>query len=172
VAKIVEAAVATLMVTEGEFRRVANVCGGKYEYNAQGFVLISFGAQLQNHIRLDLVKWEGGRFNKIGGGRDYEFLVSSFHVKRETYYSRDEQDYDYLYFAYYGGGVWQPIWGYNKTETRAGRGGRRDSDDDGWAEGTTIARLFLEDLSRATGTDQGLAMGPIQGTEANLFGQL
>jgi len=27
-------------------------------------------------------------------------------------------------------------------------------------------------LSRATGTDQGLAMGPIQGTEANLFGQL
>lgn len=163
---------ATFMVTDQELKKVARLADGKYEYNAKGFVLISFGTSYQNHVRLDLKQWESGKFMKVDDKQNYRYMVSSFHVKRETYYSQAEQDYDYLYFAYMGGGVWQPIWGYNKTEALRGPGGRRDSNAKGWAEGTTIARYFLEDLGNATSTDQALAMGPVQGTRENLFAQL
>lgn len=166
---------ATLEVDERQLRDVAKRASGKYEYNAKGFVLISFGSCLQNHVRMDLVKWENGRYTKLNQANAYQYQVSSFHVKRETYYSEKdrEQDFNYLYFAYAGGGVWQPVWGYGKTEKFGSTAGRRfESSDRSWGIGMEIARDFLDDLSKATGSDQGLAMGPVQGAAANLVGQL
>lgn len=93
-------------------------------------------------------------------------------MKRETYYSREEQDYDYLYFVYVGARVWQPVWGYSRTEKLRGASGRRESDDRAWSEGTHVARLFLEDLSEETPTEHALATGPVQGASSNLFGML
>jgi hypothetical protein len=165
---------ASLIVTESELKRLARNSGSKFDFNAKGFILLSFGRSGQHHIRLDLEKYENGRYNRMASPTSYEFQVSSFHIKREAYYSREEQDYDYLYFAYVGTGVWQPVWGYRKTETL--RGGYRPRQDSGgadaWGDGTSIARDFLADLSEVTGTGQGMAMGPVQGGASNLVGIL
>ncbi|MBX6368542.1 MAG: hypothetical protein IRZ04_11195 [Rhodospirillales bacterium] len=162
----------SFVVSETELKEVARRAGGRFEYNGKGFVLISYGSYGQHHIRLDLVKWPNGRFNKLRDDNSYEFQVSSFHVKRETYYSREEQDYDYLYFVYVGAGVWQPVWGYSKTEKLSGASRRWEFNDRVWSENTHDARLFLEDLSKATRTEQALATGPVQGAASNLSGIL
>jgi hypothetical protein len=125
----------------------------------------------------------------VGTGT-YRYNVSSFHVKRDenfSFISTTEGDLfgkkivqeesDYIYFKYVDGGVWQPIWGYNKQEQKH-RGesiwkpGSTETGADMWQFATEKARWFLKKLSTATGTDQGLAMGPIQGAEARLFSQL
>ncbi|WP_372619974.1 hypothetical protein [Falsiroseomonas sp.] len=121
---------------------------------------------------------------------DYSYLISSFHVKRDENHSFNsttegpllgakivQEESDYVYFKYVDGGVWQPIWGYNKLEQKhKGQSiWKRDSADvdrDDWGFACENARWFLKQLSKAVGSDQGLAMGPIQGAEAHLFGQL
>lgn len=163
---------ASFVVTETELKAVARRARGKFDYNGKGFVLISYGSYGQHHIRLDLVRWPNGRFDKLRQDYSYEFLVGSFHVKEETYYSREKQDYDYLYFVYVGAGVWQPVWGYSKTEERSGASRRRESNDRAWSEGTHVARVFLDDLSEITRSEQALATGPVEGAAANLFGVL
>lgn len=163
-----------LIVSERELGGIARKIGGKFDYNASGFVLISYGAHLQHHIRLDLQKWDNGRYAKLSNNI-YEYLVSSFHVKREAMYSSEsrQQKFNYLYFTYAGGGVWQPVWAYDKTERGASNvGGRRESEDVAWGVGMTMAHEFLADLSDATGSVQCLAMGPMQGKNANLVNQL
>ncbi|WP_311031278.1 hypothetical protein [Mesorhizobium koreense] len=163
----------TFMVTEDEFKNIARLAKGKYEYNAKGFVLISFGTAFQNHVRIDLKKFEGGSFRKLGDRNAYMHLVSSFHIKRESWFSQEEQDYDYLYFVYAGAGVWQPIWGYGKTEKRSAAPTRRyESADETWSKCMEIARFFLEDLSSATHSEHQMAMGPVAGASSNLVSQL
>ena len=90
---------ASLIVTETQLKRLARNSSTKFEFNAKGFILLSFGRSGQHHIRLDLEKYENGRYNRMATPTSYEFQLSSFHIKREAYYSREEQDYDYLYFA-------------------------------------------------------------------------
>jgi hypothetical protein len=164
----------TFTLSKNELKALGRKAGGKSEYNSRGYALIAYGTHLQHHIRLDLQKWPGNNsYSKLNQRNQYEYLVSSFHIKRETFYSREEQDYDYLYFAYAGAGVWQPVWGYNKTERLSSASGmRRDSDDAAWAEGMQVARQFLEDLSDVTRTQQAVATGPVQGARANLAGTL
>jgi hypothetical protein len=164
----------TFTLSKNELKALGRKAGGKSEYNSRGYALVAYGTHLQHHIRLDLQKWPGNNsYSKLNQRNQYEYLVSSFHIKRETFYSREEQDYDYLYFAYAGAGVWQPVWGYNKTERLSSASGmRRDSDDAAWAEGMQVARQFLEDLSDVTRTQQAVATGPVQGARANLAGTL
>lgn len=166
---------AVLVMDEKQLRGVARRAAGTYEYNGKGFVLINFGNHKQNHVRLDLAKWESGRYQKLNLANAYEYQVSSFHVKRETWYSEKdrEQDFNYLYFSYVGAGVWQPVWGYGKTEKFGSTAGRRwEGGEQSWSNGMEIARYFLEDVSKETGVEQGLAMGPVQGAAANLSGHL
>jgi hypothetical protein len=77
----------TVMVTENEFKAVARAAGGEYAYNARGFVLISYGRARHHHIRIDLKKFEGGGFRKLGDRNAYMHLVSSFHIKEESRFS-------------------------------------------------------------------------------------
>lgn len=118
------------------------------------------------------------------------YILSSFHIKRDNnhaFISTDEdtgkdmkindEEANYVYFVFAGGGVWQPIWGYRKHEQKhkgevVYRFENGEVDGDLWAFACDKARGFLEQMSKATGQDHGLAMGPIQGTKANLFAQL
>lgn len=165
---------ATFVLSENELKALGRRAGGKSEYNSRGYALIEYGSHLQHHIRLDLAKWpSNNNYAKLNDRNQYEYLVSSFHIKRETFYSREEQDYDYLYFVYAGAGVWQPVWGYNKTERLSSASGtRREGDDAAWSEGTHVARQFLDDLGDVTRTQQAMATGPIQGARSNLAGTL
>ena len=133
------------------------------------------------HIRVDF------RSRTAGGA----FRVSSFHVKRDlshqafisttegsVYEGRKiiEDETDYVYFAYVDGGVWQPLWGYYKEEQMSGgksiwkQTGNMNMEQ--WSFACEQARWFLGKLSTALGNDQGLAMGPVQGPQANVFSQL
>ena len=118
------------------------------------------------------------------------YRISSFHIKRDnhsSFVSSTEGDYlgkkitvddsKYVYFTYAGGGVWQPIWGYGKLEQKhkgetIWKPDNAEIDAATWNFSCNKARDFLEDLSDALGSDQGLACGPIQGAQARLFNQL
>jgi hypothetical protein len=121
----------------------------------------------------------------------FGYIISSFHVKQDqsTSFVVDnkasafdgkkivDEESKYVYFAYAGGGVWQPIWGYQKrVQSHKGQttwqADNSEIDSDTWAFACDKARCFTAELSRATGGDHGLANGPIQGAGARLFNQL
>ncbi len=83
---------------------------------------------------------------------------------------------DYLYFKYVDGGVWQPVWGYAKFDSQTGgqktNSYRSDLPSGYWGDLMSLGREFIEALEEVTGTTQGLACGPVQESQANLFGQL
>lgn len=149
------------------------------------------------HIRLDqkTIGKQGARSialtdkNGVPTG-SWGYRVSSFHVKREkvsSFISATEgpylgkkintEDTNYVYFTCAGGGVWQPIWGYGKFEEKqAGKviwqPDKTEIDSDTWSFACTKARWFLAEMSKATGSNQDIAAGPIQGSGAHLFNQL
>jgi hypothetical protein len=163
----------TFTATERELKQVARSVG-TFEYNARGYILMVWGTSGQHNVRLDLKKWSNDRYQKFvdGGGMQYEYLISSFHVKLRGRITEDAEDFDYLYFVYQGGGVWQPVWGYGKTEQRRGSTPRYESSTDDWNDLLTEGRRFLEALGRATNTSQEMAMGPVQGARSNVSAQL
>ena len=168
---------ATLDVTGAQLKQIKT-----YKYNGR-FLMLWFRGY---HIRLDL---KGPRPEAAGDGS--VFKVSSFHIKRDldhdTFINNNEdsprfgrkivEDFtDYVYFKYVDGGVWQPLWGYYKEEQATGgqvfwkeTGAFSDG---AWEFACNEARWFLGRLSKVTGTDQGLAMGPVMGPGANVFAQL
>jgi len=157
---------------------------GRYRV-VKNFVLFPFK---KGHVRLDLQRYAANTFSIDAPGRAkgvWQCKVSSFHVKFDSdhtvFWTEDDLKIvddvsDYQYFKYMDGGVWQPIWGYSKREQQnKGKTVWKQNSDlgrDEWAESTAMAREFLEWLSDAVGTEQGMAMGPIQGTGVNLVNQL
>lgn len=145
------------------------------------------------HIRLDLKPFSSGKlWQQVGQTDVWRYQVSSFHVKRDlehkTFVNATpgptegmkivEDHSDYVYFKYVDGGVWQPLWGYYKEEMTA-KGDSvwkesREMDGAAWAFACDAARWLLGQLTKALGKgqEQGLAMGPVQGSTAKLFAQL
>jgi hypothetical protein len=149
------------------------------------------------HIRLDQKPhWRNGPLSlalnddKNVPTGEYSYRLSSFHVKKDENFSFNstsegaylgkkivQEESEYVYFKYVDGGVWQPIWGYSKVEQKhkgqsIWKPDNTEIEGDSWQFSCEKARWFLNQLSKATGADQGLAMGPIQGAEARLFTQL
>ena len=162
----------TFAATERELRSVARSVG-RFEYNARGYILMTWGPVGEHHVRLDLQPWPNGRYQRFfGETTEYEYAISSFHVKMRASHTDDTEDFDYLYFVYQGGGVWQPTWGYGKTEGRRGSSQRYQSDAPSWSDLTAEGHRFVEALGAATGTAQELALGPVQGAGSNLSATL
>ena len=125
---------------------------------------------------------------KLTDNRGYK--ISSFHIKRDnnsSFISEIEGNYfgkkiviedsKYVYFVYAGGGVWQPIWGYGKLEEKhkgetIWRPDNTEIDIDTWGFACKNARWFLDQMTKATKCEHGLACGPIRGAQAHLFSQL
>lgn len=146
------------------------------------------------HIRMDQQPFPGGDLSLPVGGNspDYKYQFTSFHVKQDISHSSFKSttegpylgtrivatDTDYVYFNYSGGGVWQPVWGYFRAEQQSrGQTIWKQSGDlssETWGFATEVARWFLGRMSSALGKghEQGLATGPIQGTNITNFNQL
>lgn len=159
----------TYRITERELRDISRSLSQrwkydkdvKWEYNARGYIMVSYGNRLQHHFRFDLVDFDGptARKQKLIDG-SYNYLLTSMHVKGEESY--DNKQYAYLYLNYVSGGVWQPIWGYLKEE-----GGRRvrklELTARELASAYTDAHALMEALSKATPDSHAIAMGPVLG---------
>lgn len=146
------------------------------------------------HIRMDQTPFPGGQLSVPVGGQssDYKYQFNSFHVKQDlshcSFKSTTEghlfgakitsTDTDYVYFNYSGGGVWQPVWGYFRTEQQS-RGQTiwkqtGEISDKTWGFSCEVARWFLGRMTAAlgTGSEQGLANGPVQGSNITHFSQV
>jgi hypothetical protein len=147
-------------ITETQLKTVS-----RFSYNAKGFILIEWGDRKQHHFRLDLAKWDNGRYTRFAGNSDaYEYAVQSIHLKLYdgTNQARTADFWYYFYVVYVNAGVWQPVWDYVKREARGSMStSRLDSGPDDQAYGYRMISSLLEDLSEATGTQQGIACGPL-----------
>lgn len=156
----------SFIMSEPELRRL----DGRFSYNANGFILLEW-QQGRHHFRFDLERWEGrggspGRYQQIDDrGRDYEFRITSIHLKYDAREATEgEMDHYYFYVVYMGGGVWQPVWDYESQQTRVGNR-RFVSSPDALSLGYRLTSGLLEEIGQVTNTTQAIANGPTLGPQ-------
>jgi hypothetical protein len=154
------------IMSEPELRRL----NGRYSYSSNGFILLEW-QNGQHHFRFDLERWEGrggsgGRFQQIDErGRDYEFRITSIHLKYDIHgETGGAMDYYYFYVVYMGGGVWQPVWDYEAQQLRTGNR-RFEATPESLSRGYRLTSDLLDEIGGVTRTSQAIAAGPTLGPQ-------
>lgn len=138
---------ARIQLSERELKRVRDY---NYKWNPNGFALMEFGTQYDDHIRLDLTPFENKSKRQYSGG-EYNYLICEFHVKMEV----GRRQYAYAFFNYSGGGIWTRY----KSMFKDGDRNRGQLNDHHLNMCINEARLFLRALREVTkDMDQMLAM--------------